>query len=276
VLRGARVPDTTLDALRRGAATNGVPIRVLSAADLDPWAPPLDPGWGLYNASADEDAGEAEQQLWQPGVGSFHLDGPYVSRPGTLRALARAGVTVPRSAPARPGDLPRLNRIIDALGGFPVVVKIGGGEGGIGTLRADSMPALRGLLDLAWSRGDLPRLLAWIPDAMHWRVIVLNGRALTAYRNPVRDEDFRSAPSGEAEDYGLEAPADVADLAVRAAEASGVAFGGADVLVHPSGRAYVLEVNFPCYFPSAESFDRADVAGPLVAALMRRATHSNP
>lgn len=272
VIADARLPDTTRAALARGAADHGVPFREIDPGNLDPWAPPLPPGSALYNPLASDRGMDAEEQLWQPGVGSFWEDGPYIQRSQSLRALARGGVTVPRSAAVSAAHAPQLGTIVEALGGFPVVVKFGGGEGGIGTLRADSMPALRSLLDLAWSRGETPRLVAWIPDAVHWRVIVLDGAALTAYRNPVRREDFRSAPSSDPDDYGLVPPPEVAALAVRAAAVQRVGFGGADVLVHPSGRAYLLELNFPCYFPSAESFDRADVAGPMVGSLLRRAS----
>lgn len=57
---------------------------------------------------------------------------------------------------------------------------------------------------------------------------------------------------------------------MRAAHALGYDFAGVDILLHPSGRAYLLEANFPCFFPQAERFGRADVAGLMVEHLLAR------
>jgi len=152
---------------------------------------------------------------------------------------------------------------VDALGGFPLVVKSGGGEGGVGTLIADSMPALRSLLDLLLAQGQHPTLLAFVPDAVHLRLVVVGDEVVTAYRNPTRPGDFRSEPSDDPADYEIELDPSHAEIAVAASHVVGYAFAGVDLLLHPSGRAYLLEANFPCYFPQAEMFG-ADVAGAML------------
>jgi glutathione synthase/RimK-type ligase-like ATP-grasp enzyme len=111
-------------------------------------------------------------------------------------------------------------------------------------------------------------LVSFIPDAMHWRLVVVGDRVVTAYKNPTRPNDFRSEPSDQRADYGLTPPPEMAALAVRATAVAGTYFAGVDVLEHPSGRLYVLEANFPCYFPQAESYGAADVSGALVAFLL--------
>ncbi|MEZ4269851.1 MAG: hypothetical protein R3F39_26120, partial [Myxococcota bacterium] len=154
------------------------------------------------------------------------------------------------------------------LGGFPVVVRVDSGEGGDGVLLAESMRALRGLADLFISRGLGGRLATFVPDAMHWRLIVVGDRVVTAYRNPTREGDFRSEPAANPADYGLTPTPEMADLAVRATAVAGTRFAGVDVLEHPSGRLYLLEANFPCYFPQGESFGAADVSGAIVRFLL--------
>jgi glutathione synthase/RimK-type ligase-like ATP-grasp enzyme len=58
---------------------------------------------------------------------------------------------------------------------------------------------------------------------------------------------------------------------VSATRAIGLEFAGVDVMLHASGRAYVLEANFPCYFGHAQGDGAIDVAGAMVAHLLDKA-----
>lgn len=259
-------PDTTRDSLRRACAARGLRFDEVLGAALDPREPPLEPGALLYRPATSWAAMRAERQLWQPGVATFYRgeEGPFGVRTEQWLALARAGLPTPASLRLGSTDEAVLRDAVDALGGLPVVVRLDDGEGGVGVLRADSFAALRPLAELLHSRGHAARLAAYVPDAMHWRLVVVGDRAITAYRNPVRPDDFRSEPSGSPDDYGLTPDPEMAALAVRAARVAGSAFAGVDVLEHPSGRLYVLEANSPCYFPQAEAWGKADVAGAMI------------
>ncbi len=259
-------------ALARACTALGVDFRHVFADEVDPRAPALDVGEMLYCVSTSAAAERVERQLWQPGVATFHRgpDGPFCQHTDPLRALSRAGLPVPRFVvPARGGAVDAAT-LVEWLGGLPVVVKAPGGEGGVGTLRADSLPGLAGTLDLMFSRGLTPVLMSYVPDAMHLRLVVVGDRVVTAYRNPVAEGDFRSRPSGDAADYEIEVDPEVAAVAVAAAHCVGTDFAGVDVLAHPSGRFYLLEANSPCYFPQAEAFGRVDVARAMVEALLAR------
>lgn len=270
------VPRTTMLSLRRAALARGLRSVRVHPRRIDPRRGPLPPGSLLYSPSTSVVAERVEQQLWQPGVRTFHRrpEGPFVQTLNPLLAFTRAGLPVPRfiwvhRAPET--DATDLGELlpdwVDHLGGLPVVVKAGGGEGGIGTLRADSLPALRSLLDLLLARGSSPSLLAYVPDALHLRLVVVGDRVVTAYRNPIRPSDFRSEPSLDPADYDIEVDPEWADIAVQASHVVGYAFAGVDLLLHPSGRAYLLEANFPCYFAQAERHG-ADVAGAMLDHLL--------
>ncbi|MDQ4422275.1 MAG: hypothetical protein QF808_00025, partial [Thalassolituus sp.] len=58
--------------------------------------------------------------------------------------------------------------------------------------------------------------------------------------------------------------------AIDACAVLGLEFGGVDVLVHVSGREYVLEVNFPCYFAHPKHAINLDVAHHLVRHLKQK------
>jgi len=259
------VPPETVESLHAACIERGHTFVRVVPRDVDLLRGPLPPGSMLYTPSTSLLAERVEQQLWQPGVSSFHRrdEGPFVQTLHPLLAFARADLPVPRFVRVHRAADDALEGWVDALGGFPLVVKSGGGEGGVGTLIADSMPALRSLLDLLLAQGQHPTLLAFVPDAVHLRLVVVGDEVVTAYRNPTRPGDFRSEPSDDPADYEIELDPSHAEIAVAASHVVGYAFAGVDLLLHPSGRAYLLEANFPCYFPQAEMFG-ADVAGAML------------
>lgn len=266
------VPRETLDSLRRACATRGLRFVRVQPEQVTADQPPLPPGTLLYTPATSLAAERAEQQLWQPGVGTFHRrpEGPFVTTLNPLMAFARAGLPVPRFTWIRQADRASIDAAVEALGGLPLVLKAGPGEGGVGTLRADTLPGLYSLLDLLLSRRSSVLALAYVPDALHLRLIVVGEEVITAYRNPTMPNDFRSEPAAAAQDYGIEVDPEWATVAVQASHVVGYAFAGVDLLVHPSGRCYLLEANFPCYFPQAEVFG-ADVAGAMLDYLQLQA-----
>jgi len=46
--------------------------------------------------------------------------------------------------------------------------------------------------------------------------------------------------------------------------------GGVDILEHASGRRYLLEANFPCYFALPETIAGVDVSGALIEHLVAK------
>jgi ribosomal protein S6--L-glutamate ligase len=98
------------------------------------------------------------------------------------------------------------------------------------------------------------------------RVLVLDDRPLGAIRRR-SDGDFRTNVSrnGRAEPH--DRSANEADLALRAARATGSRFAGIDLLYDRSGRCYVIEVNA---VPGWRAFQRVtgvDVAGLVIESL---------
>jgi hypothetical protein len=267
------LPATTRGSLKRAATAAGVAVREVLGAALDPRVPPLPVGSLLFRPATSLAAFRAERQLWRPGVATLHASpaGPFALHVEQWMAFSRADLPTPRTMRLASSDTQFLDEVVEWLGGFPVIVRVDSGEGGEGVVLAESMRALRGLADLFVSQGLLGRLVSFVPDATHWRLVVVGDEVVAAYRNPTRPGDFRSAPSDQREDYGLTAPPEMAALAVRATAVAGTRFAGVDILVHPSGRLYVLEANFPCYFPQAEKFGAADVSGAILAYLLAQA-----
>lgn len=270
---GSRGAPETGRALREACAARGVGFVELNPADADMMAlRPLPPGALLYRAGTSALAQRLEAMLIGPGTGHLYADddGPLRSAWHDL-TLLRAGLPLPRRAPLADADPQRLAQYVQRLGGYPVVLRFPGGSGGVGVVRVDSQPALASLADWACAQGHQPELMAYIPDAIHWRAIVVGDHVAAAYINPSRADDFRSEAGDDAALYDATPPAGLEALAIKATHALGLRFGGVDLLVHPSGRLYLLEVNSPCYFGHAQDAGR-DVAGAMVNAMLARAT----
>jgi hypothetical protein len=261
-------PAPTRLSIRRACRARGFEYIECDVTDVHALAQPLAPGSLLYSPATSGLAMEVEARLWQPGVGTI-----YRGRLGPLKrvtapdvTLARCDLPVPLSVTARTRNPTQLLEFAKSLGGFPLIVRLDGGEGGERVTRADSPEALISLVDLLHSVGRAPKLVTYVPDAVHVRVVVVAGRAVAAYDNVIPAGDFRSVPSDDPKAYRQAPQDEAARLAIAACDALDVDLGGVDILRHTSGRHYVLEVNTPCYFPRAERFG-ADVSGPLVDAL---------
>jgi glutathione synthase/RimK-type ligase-like ATP-grasp enzyme len=142
---------------------------------------------------------------------------------------------------------------------------------GVGTMRADSPPALKSLLDWLLAVGYAPLLATYVDDAVHWRITVIGERGVGCYRNVTDPGDFRTSATLDPAHYAAEPPPALGALAIAATRALRLEFAGVDILEHPSGRLYVLEANFPCYFAQAQQAIGVDIAGAMLDHLMAKA-----
>ncbi len=265
-------PEESARLLREACQHRGIAYVEVDAPTFD-YAPGrrLVPGDLLFRPAASLAAMYVEQFLFADGVATVYADARRVYADVTAHRLVleRAGVPVPPTIYCATDDRPVLDGYVDRLGGFPIVANLGG-EGGRGTLRFDSSEALYSTIDFCSDHGLVPALSAFVPGAMHWRVVVVGGQAVACYRNPVKAGDFRSAPSTDAADYSAQVEPALAALACAAAVAVGVDFAGVDILRAPGRPDCVLEANSPCYFPKAQLMSGIDVAGAIVESLVRK------
>jgi glutathione synthase/RimK-type ligase-like ATP-grasp enzyme len=273
-----RVPHETIHLLEAACRARGVTFTAIDACAVDPTrVQPLAPGEMLYRPAVSIAAIRLEQLLAGDGVVTFHPDreAMFFSPLSAPLLFERAGLPVPRTVPCASADRAILRRCVDHLGGLPVVVKVAGGEGGVGVMLAESLASLYALVDHLLDSGRQPWLTAFVADAMHWRVVVVGDDAVAAYRNPVEPGDFRSVASADPADVFATVAEPLAALAVAAVRTLRVETGGVDILEHPGGRLYLLEANFPCYFAHAQRIAGIDVAGRMVDHLLAK-RHRDP
>ncbi len=262
-----RVPEITLHLLDRACAARAVEFVCVRPGDVDPTRlAPLDPGSLLYRPAVSAAAIRLEQSLFGPGVATFYADadGPHFAPVASLPLFERAGLAVPRYVPCFGTRRDGLRQAVEVLGGLPVVIKLAGGEGGVGVLRVDSWAALFSTVDYLLATQALPMLLAYVADAVPWRVVVVGERAVASYPLPLAADDFRSTGVLDAASVQAGAPEPLESMAVAATRALRLECAGVDLLWHASGRVYLLEANFPCYFAPAQELGGIDVAGKMI------------
>ena len=235
-------------------------------------APALEDGAMLYRTATSHAACVVEQTLAHAGVATFyaHPLGAHLIHDNQALLLARCGVPTPRAVFSITDDRATLRETVAHLGGFPVILKVPGRSLGVGVMRLTDWPTLFSVVDQVYaSQGPYATLMSCIEPAAHWRVIVI-GEYTYAYLNPVREDDFRTYVDEEDQMlFTTPAPVEVIEAARDACAILGFHMGGVDVLWHDSGRAYVLEVNFPCYFGHPYDAVGEDIAAKMLEHLRR-------
>ncbi|MBI1341098.1 RimK family alpha-L-glutamate ligase [bacterium] len=162
--------------------------------------------------------------------------------------LVGAGLPAPRTVIIQ--EKARLEEVADILG-FPLVLKIPDGSFSRGVKKAESMSELVELTNAFLEESDLVIAQEYIPTSFDWRIGVLDQRPLFACRYKmarghwqiIRHREDGGATEGGAEAVAIaEAPADVVDIGVRAANLIGDGLYGVDIKVGPNGPT-VIEIN---------------------------------
>jgi glutathione synthase/RimK-type ligase-like ATP-grasp enzyme len=162
--------------------------------------------------------------------------------------LQGAGLPAPETMIIQ--DKTDLEEVADKLN-FPVVLKIPDGSFSRGIRKASSMQELREIVKAFLEDSDLCIAQKFVPTEFDWRVGVLDKRPLFVCQYMMarghwqiikHQEGAASVEGGHKAIPVAEAPADVVDVAVRAANLIGDGFYGVDLKSGPDG-PMVIEVN---------------------------------
>lgn len=180
-----------------------------------------------------------------------------------LQILAMNGVAIPRTIMCR--DARNLDRILELVGGTPVIVKLIQGAQGVGVMMADSRGSLEGLLDTVWNLGREVLIQEYVPESKgeDLRVLVVGGEVIGVIRRIARPGEFRSNIHKGGEAKAVDVPQSYRDLAVAAARALALNIAGVDIIESNSGPK-VMEVNSSPGFEGLERATGQDVARKII------------
>jgi glutathione synthase/RimK-type ligase-like ATP-grasp enzyme len=162
--------------------------------------------------------------------------------------LTGAGLPSPETIIIR--DKSNLEEVADRLK-FPLVLKIPDGSFSRGVKKAENMEELRKVVDAFLEDSDLCIAQKYVPTDFDWRVGVLDRRPLFVCQYKMarghwqimnHKPDGRSVEGGHRSLAIAEAPQDVVDIGVRAANLIGDGLYGVDIKSGPDG-PIVMEIN---------------------------------
>ena len=267
------VPSISIKILKKACDDRGIKTLVHESPSFvyEPFRK-AEPGDLLFRPAISSLAMKVEQYLFQPGVSTFYREpwGIFYSSNNATCLFEHHNVPIPRTFYIHNTSREVIDFYVEQLGGFPVVLKVLGYSGGVGVMKLDNPESLYSVVDFVCASGSIPVLSAFIPDAVHWRCVVVGEKVIAAYINPPDGKDFRTYGTTNKDEVFDSVSSDMEAIAVQAVHALGNDFGGVDILKHPSGRSYVLEANFPCYYAHAQSIGGIDVAGKMIDYLLNK------
>lgn len=162
--------------------------------------------------------------------------------------LIGAGLPAPETIIIQ--DKTDLQEVADTLK-FPVVLKIPDGSFSRGVKKTDNMDELKAVVATLLEESDLCIAQKFVPTEFDWRIGVLDRRPLFVCQYKMARGHWQilnHKPDGRAIEGGhraiaiAEAPQDVVDIGVRAANLIGEGFYGVDIKTGPHGPV-VIEIN---------------------------------
>jgi ribosomal protein S6--L-glutamate ligase len=182
----------------------------------------------------------------------------------SLQCLSLHGIPVIESCYA--SNSVTLQRAVNRLGGYPVVVKTPRGRQGAGVLLVDSAATGQFAARHAAARVHGLVVQRFVPPEGRTdiRVFVLGSRTVAAVELKPKRGEFRSNVHLKAVGRPVVLPPEMSALAVRAARALGLGIAGADIMVDAGGRPLVVEVNHSPGFRGLEALTGIDIASQLV------------
>lgn len=224
----------------------------------------------LYRAAQHYHRGarEIEHALIHEKVATFYSDyfRSQVVLDDDFWLMSKAGVPIPPTVGYITRNRAQIDAAVEALGGFPIIVKVMGGNRGVGTMKIDSTSSLYGVVDFLAQKGEKFIFRKFLNVVSQPRLLVLGNEVIASISYELAPKDFRSdipRPLANVSDAAKE-------MAIKAVHADQMEFGGVDILIDDSGKEYVAEANMPCYFPRGQQVTGIDVAGMMVDYLIKK------
>jgi len=171
-------------------------------------------------------------------------------------------------------DTKELTEKVNSLGGFPIIIKTLGLSHGQGVRKAEAVNELQAILAQTDFNENSIILRKYLAHYRHYRLIVINNKAVAAIEYHVPADDFRTNASEEPQVSAVKlADLDktVIAIAIEGVHLRASILGGVDILVDQSDNSlYLAEVNVPCYFTRAETPTGIDISGQLITAMLTK------
>lgn len=189
----------------------------------------------------------------------------------SLQIMARAGLGMPKTVFTNYST--EVRKIIDSVGGPPLIVKLLEGTQGVGVVLAPTQKAAESIIQAFHSMKARIIVQEFIEEAKgeDIRAFVVDGKVVGAMKRKGREGEFRSNVHRGGSVELVKLTKEQRNAALVASKVMGLAIAGVDMLESDRG-PLVLEVNSS---PGLEGIERAtgkDIAGRIVSFVERKAT----
>lgn len=178
---------------------------------------------------------------------------------GCLQLLARRGIRVPDTLMSR---YPRnLDKLMELVGGTPLIMKLLKGTQGTGVIFADSAASVESTLETIWSLGEDIMLQRFVRESKgkDLRILVIDGKVVSSMRRIGREGEFRSNIHRGGVGEKVRLSKEYERAAILATEATGLKLSGVDILESREG-PLVIEVNSSPGFQGLEAATGQNIA----------------
>ncbi len=191
-----------------------------------------------------------------------------------LQHLSRSGLDMPRTVMAH--DRSNVSRLVEEVGGLPVIIKLLRGTQGVGVMIAHTLPEVQTIVNTFWDLGQEIVLQEFVSESRgkDVRALVVGNQVVGAMRRQAKKGEFRSNIHRGGEGKPIELPASYVEAAVRAAQLIGLEVAGVDMLEGREGPR-LMELNSSPGFEGLEGATGKDIAGAMIDhALAFAETHA--
>ncbi|MDF9799233.1 glutathione synthase/RimK-type ligase-like ATP-grasp enzyme [Catalinimonas alkaloidigena] len=209
---------------------------------------------GLYNCARGSFI--TERLMLNENVKTFYRNYEVLSQKDDSNILTielqKKNIPTPKTIYKGTNNRNLLNKYVDFLDGFPLIVKTYGGVSGVGVIRIDSYSSLFSITDFLVKKNEDFQIKQFIKSNSCERVTVLGDKVLYSITRPIKEQEFRSDGYSKSV-RKVELGSKINEIAIKAAHASNLNFAGIDIIVDRKNKeAYVLEVNLPHNFVQHE------------------------
>ncbi len=188
----------------------------------------------------------------------------------SLQLLSRAGLGMPKTIFTNHSK--DVKKVVDNIGGAPLVIKLLEGTQGLGVVLAETSKAAESVIEAFYSLKTRIIIQEFIAEAKgaDIRAFVVDGEIVGAMKRQGKEGEFRSNlhRGGSAQLIKLSRAEKAA--ALNAAKTLGLAIAGVDMLQSSRG-PLILEVNSSPGLEGIEKATSVDVAGKIIEYIERNA-----
>ncbi len=180
----------------------------------------------------------------------------------SLQILARSGVGLPKTVFTNYSK--EVNKLIDSVGGAPLIVKLLEGTQGYGVVLAPTKKAAQSIIEAFHSMKARVIVQEFVSESKgaDIRAFVVDGKVVGAMKRQGKDGEFRSNLHQGGSSSLIKLTKKEREAALTAAQAMGLPIAGVDMLQSERG-PLILEVNSSPGLEGIEKTTGKDIAGAI-------------